>query len=167
MFAAPSETGRTKIGTEQTAVAGVLKVLPAAFWSPHQRVTRALDILEGDDFIGMQKRALDLMDGDGFGGFDKKKRALDMMEGDDFMGLKRRKKALNALEGDGFSALEKRALDILEGDDFIGMQKRRQGESDDRKNAIQRALERMNWQRREQTRARRALDALEGNSFGF
>lgn len=120
---------------------GVLKVLPAAFWSPHQRVTRALDILEGDDFIGMQKRALDLMDGDGFGGFDKKKRALDMMEGDDFMGLKRRKKALNALEGDGFSALEKRALDILEGDDFIGMQKRRQGESDDRKNAIQRCGE--------------------------
>ncbi|KAF7632950.1 hypothetical protein Mgra_00007653 [Meloidogyne graminicola] len=68
-----------------------------------KRITRALDMLEGDDFIGMQKR----------------KRALDMMEGDDFIGLRKRaaKLLLNLRP-------EKRALDILEGDDFIGMQKR-------------------------------------------
>ncbi|CAK5043658.1 unnamed protein product [Meloidogyne enterolobii] len=78
-------------------------------------IKRALDMLEGDDFIGMQrKRALDLMEGDGFGGgFDRKRRALDMMEGDDFIGLKKRS-----------NLLRKRALDILEGDDFVGMQKR-------------------------------------------
>uniref|UniRef100_A0A915NP40 Uncharacterized protein n=1 Tax=Meloidogyne floridensis TaxID=298350 RepID=A0A915NP40_9BILA len=79
-------------------------------------IKRALDMLEGDDFIGMQskrKRALDLMEGDGFGGgFDRKRRALDMMEGDDFIGLKKRS-----------NMLRKRALDILEGDDFVGMQK--------------------------------------------
>ena len=99
----------------------IFSELSTFFNSFHQHpkntlIKRALDMLEGDDFIGMQKRkrALDLMEGDGFGGgFDRKRRALDMMEGDDFIGLKKRS-----------NMLRKRALDILEGDDFVGMQKR-------------------------------------------
>uniref|UniRef100_A0A1I8BEJ1 Uncharacterized protein n=1 Tax=Meloidogyne hapla TaxID=6305 RepID=A0A1I8BEJ1_MELHA len=102
-------------------IVGTEKELTNLFNSFHPKssttiIKRALDMLEGDDFIGMQKkrkRALDLMDGDGFSGFDK--RALDMMEGDDFIGLKKKRRS---------SRFNKRALDILEGDDFVGMQKR-------------------------------------------
>lgn len=136
---------------------------------------RALDHLEGDDFT-LSKRALDLMEGDGFG-FEK--RALDTLEGDDFNGLKRRRRALDILEGDGFSGFQrKRALDMLEGDSWSGMDKRSgarivgfvspAGElvpvgaapagSNQRHTPYGQRLVRT---------YKRALDALEGNSFGF
>uniref|UniRef100_A0A183BTB1 Orcokinin peptides type A n=1 Tax=Globodera pallida TaxID=36090 RepID=A0A183BTB1_GLOPA len=131
---------------------GAIKVLAL-------RPRRALDILESDDFGGFRKRALDVMDGDGFGSFEK--RALDTLEGDDFMGLKR--KRLNELEGDGFMGLDKRALDILDGDDFTGFSKRSEVNG-----GLRRELALLGKvQRQRQMRARRALDALEGNSFGF
>jgi len=134
---------------------------------------RALDQLEGDDFT-LRKRALDLMEGDGFG-FEK--RALDNLEGDVFVGLRRRR-ALDSLEGEGFGGFheKKRALDMLEGDGFDGMRKRSyelqrlrrmtfMNLDENRLRAIQEQLARGGaggWKQN-----KRALDALEGNSFGF
>uniref|UniRef100_A0A915DEN8 Secreted RxLR effector peptide protein n=1 Tax=Ditylenchus dipsaci TaxID=166011 RepID=A0A915DEN8_9BILA len=156
---------------------------------PHTRLLttlrkRALDSLEGDDFT-LRKRALDLMDGDGFG-FEK--RALDNLEGDDS------KRALDSLEGDGFGAFQKRALDMLEGDDF-GLKKRsavldlvkisgnsallETPKSKAMETRLRRAIENLNRTRAralneqfqrsvsQQRSVKRALDALEGNSFGF
>ncbi|KAL3124938.1 hypothetical protein niasHT_001831 [Heterodera trifolii] len=119
------------------------------------RPRRALDILESDGFGGFRKRALDVMDGDGFGSFQK--RALDSLEGDDFMGLKK-KRALTTADGDGFTDLGKRALDVLDGDDFVGFRKRSE---------MQKKLALLDQIQHRQMRARRALDALEGNAFGF
>jgi len=138
---------------------------------------RALDHLEGDDFT-LSKRALDVMEGDGFG-FEK--RALDTLEGDDFMGLKRRRRALDILEGDGFAGFQrKRALDMLEGDSWSGLDKRSRahgtrlvGFASPGEMMSMNAVPVNNNQRQPLFGQRlvrtnkRALDALEGNSFGF
>jgi len=148
---------------------------------------RALDQLEGDDFT-LRKRALDTMEGDDFG---FKKRALDNLEGDDFVGLRRRR-ALDMLEGDDFGLKKKRALDMLEGDDF-GLKKKRaldMLEGDDfglkkrapvmmldiadtleyeplLKNLEQSRMAALRELNRRHHASKRALDALEGNAFGF
>jgi len=137
------------------------------------RQRRALDHLEGDDFT-LRKRALDVMEGDGFG-FEK--RALDTLDGDDFIGLKRRRRALDSLDGDGFAGFQKRALDMLEGDSWGGIDKRAGGvellgmmpkEVDARQlRAVVASQRRPLYGQRLIKTYKRALDALEGNSFGF
>jgi len=151
---------------------------------------RALDNLEGDDFVGLKKRALDNLDGEGFSGFDK--RALDSLDGEGFGGFNKR--SLDMLEGDGFG-LKKRALDSLEGSGFGGFQKRAVAAVDLIKGSgnaalleapktkadatrLRRALENLNRSRARafgerlqrstyDHQVKRALDALEGGSFGF
>jgi len=151
---------------------------------------RALDTLEGDDFVGLKKRALDSLEGDGFGGLNK--RALDSLDGEGFGGFNKR--SLDMLEGDGFG-LKKRALDSLEGNGFGGFQKRAVAAVDLIKSSgnavlleapkskaegarLRRAIENLNRSRARaigerlqrstyQRSVKRALDALEGGSFGF
>jgi hypothetical protein len=133
---------------------------------------RALDHLDGDDFTSLRKRALDLMEGDGFG-FEK--RALDHLDGDDFS---LRKRSLDSLDGDGFTGLQrKRALDMLEGDSWGGIDKRRFGmhtpatltsSSSGRAQAMRALYQRQPLLGQRLIKIqRRALDALDGNSFGF
>jgi len=86
------------------------------------RRRRALDLLDGGDFTGMKKRALDLLDGSGFGGL-MRKRALDLLDGSGFGGFQKR--SLDALEGSGFAGdMRKKSLDSLEGAGFGSFDKR-------------------------------------------
>jgi hypothetical protein len=79
---------------------------------------RALDQIEGDDFIGFRKRALDAMEGDGFGGFVNKRSPMLQLEEEGpssnqdqqqfrqaiqtLSSFRRLRRALDALEGKGF-----------------------------------------------------------------
>jgi Arc/MetJ family transcription regulator len=156
---------------------------------------RALDVMEGGGF-GFDKRALDSMDGQGFGGFVRKraldvldsdgfgfnKRALDALDGADFGGLRKRKLAFATISR---NELRKRALDALEGRGF-GMLKRSADNrttsrsiidiDDDRlkqfvqtinRNRLRALREQVDLALRHRFPSKRALDALEGNSFGF
>jgi len=130
----------------------ICEALPSliAVKSPSERQS-AFRVLPAD-FIYARKRALDSLDGDDF---TLHKRALDVMEGDGF-GFEKRKRALDQIEGDDMG-FRKRSNFVVAADE--GFKHSAAADPAEMRQAVN-ALAFYH-------RLGRALDAIEGTSFGF